>query len=83
MVIIFNTSFYLSSYKNLGVLRKYCVLVSQEYKLVRRAGHGELTSTISGLGLLEIPGGSTIQFVTEVPTTGTYEVVMRYEVCGS
>ncbi|KAK2155671.1 hypothetical protein NP493_2054g00001 [Ridgeia piscesae] len=51
----------------------------KEYKLVRRAGHGELTSTISGIGLLEIPGGSTIQFVIEVPTTGTYEVVMRYE----
>jgi len=28
VVIMFNTYFYLSSYKNLGVLRKYCVLVS-------------------------------------------------------
>ena len=55
-------------------------VLSQAFKLIRRAGHGEFGSTISGLGLLEIPGGSTVQFAIEVPATGTYEVVIRYEV---
>ena len=44
---------------------------------VRTFGHGEL---ISSLGLLKLPGGSTIQFIVEVPQTGSYEVVVQYEV---
>ncbi|KAI0234308.1 hypothetical protein LSAT2_015485 [Lamellibrachia satsuma] len=53
--------------------------LASAFKLIRRAGHGEFGSTISGLGLLEIPGGTTVQFAIEVPATGTYEVVIRYE----
>ena len=47
---------------------------------MRRAGHGEINSTVSGIGLLELPEGNTLQIVIEVPTTGVYEIVFRYEV---
>ena len=52
----------------------------QEFKVVRRVGHGEVNSTVTGIGLLDLPVGSTLQIVIEVPTTGVYEVVLRYEV---
>ena len=47
----------------------------------RKFGHGEQISTVSSLGLLKISGGSTIQFIVEVPATGTYEVMVRYQLC--
>ena len=54
--------------------------LSQEFRLVRRPGHGEVNSTVSGIGLLELPEGSMLQIVIEVPVTGVYEVIIRYEV---
>ena len=52
-----------------------------EYKLIKEPGHGELTGSVTGLGLIELPENSQIIFENiMVPRNLLYDVLIRYQV---
>ena len=50
-------------------------------RLIERPGHGEMNSTFTGLGFVELPLESdTLVFTVSIPRTWVYYIYIRYEV---
>ena len=63
------------------MLYKLFKYFQNEYKLIKEPGHGELTGSVTGLGLIELPENSQIIFENiMVPRNLLYEVLIRYQV---